>query len=130
MSDMDGRQGHAMTTQCTSCGAKDEHLRLATDPLTYRYSIEATPLLKDRLGRDIWFRQRLRECASCGELFYTAELDRDFLIDLLESWQELISENDRLRRLRSTTGTRSATREIRLTARPVAESAPQSQPNQ
>ena len=77
--------GHAMATTCPHCGVVGEHKSIRTAPGAFRYSLAATGELLLRLGMDLSFRRRTRECRECYREFNTAELDESYLFRLIDT---------------------------------------------
>jgi len=73
----------ALNMECPHCEAYGEHKMEKTDPHHYRWTDEATPLLKRISGKDISFRQRTKRCFKCKRTFIAIELSKHYVRDLI-----------------------------------------------
>jgi transcriptional regulator NrdR family protein len=70
--------------KCPHCKKEGEHRVISTDPNTYRWNDQATPIFESLVGEDISYRKRLKECYFCSTQFNTVEMAEHFLAALID----------------------------------------------
>jgi hypothetical protein len=85
--------------ECPQCGKRGEHPVTRTDPATYHWSKELTPLFVRIAGRDISYRMRTKHCAGCSREFTTVEMADVFLRALVGEVERLSAESRNMNEL-------------------------------
>ena len=74
--------------ECPRCGEYNAHRTVETDPGHYGGDDEEAPLFQKISGKDISYRLRKKKCDKCKRAFYTVEMSKTYLDDMVSALLE------------------------------------------
>lgn len=107
---------------CPHCGSIDEHRVHRTYTQNYFCGHARTAFFVRIASRDIRYRERIKRCKSCNQLFGSIEMPSVFLTKVMEEVTRLETANEKLRDVAAKAGKRLL-RAAKVSDRPKPKNA-------